>query len=236
MPMSQEPKEHPLLQLLGAYDRLREQIEDRYGLDDTRGRVLLIGVVAVVVVSAVTVVAMVLWLALTLIGAVFQTAAHGVDAVAGSQVMAVISRPVRAYLTAHAAGLPASPQALWQVWALSGPCLWLLGLFRGWGARLAWTLYGAATAGMVYAASPPTGQALAGGLTVLAWAALSLPVFAGVGRRPRTVIHVSAPPATSETAVALIHTQVTELQSRLDRVERASDELAARRPSITVDD
>lgn len=128
------------------------------------------------------------------------------------------------------------PEALWQVWALAGPCLWLLGLFRGWAARLVWILYGAATVAMVYAASPPTGQTLAGGLTVLVWAVLSLPVLAGIGRRPRTVVQVSAPAGASESAVAMMRGQVTELHSRLERVERASDELAACRSSAAETD
>ncbi|MBE3014689.1 hypothetical protein IL992_36755 [Microbispora sp. NEAU-D428] len=140
-----------------------------------------------------------------------------------------------AYLSGHAAGPPSGPEALWQVWALAGPCLWLLGLFRGW-ARLAWILYGAATVGMVYAGSPPTGQALAGGLTVLVWAVLSLPVLAGVGRRPRTVIQVSAPAGAIENAVAMMRDQVSELESTLERMERASDELAIRRSSAADTD
>ncbi|WP_285783104.1 hypothetical protein [Microbispora sp. NBRC 16548] len=224
-----------MLKVFAAYDRLQEQLQQRYGEDDTRARLLLIGTVAVVVLVAVIVVAGVLWLVLGLIGAVVTTAASGLNRVAASDVLAVVTRPVRAYLSAHAAGLPATPEALWQVWALAGPCLWLLGLFRGWAARLAWILYGAATVGMVYAGSPPTGQALSGGLTVLVWAVLSLPVLAGVGRRPRTVIHVSAPSGTSESAVAMMRDQVTELHSRLERMERAGDELAIRRSSADDD-
>ncbi|WP_433346891.1 hypothetical protein ACQP25_28505 [Microtetraspora malaysiensis] len=143
--------------------------------------------------------------------------------------MDVITKPVHAYLTEHAAGLPITAEVLWKAWAVVGIGLWLLGWFRSWAVRLAWTLYGAGTVAMVYAGSPTAGQALAAGVAVLAWAVVSLPVFAGIGRRPHTLINLPAPVTSGETAVALVREQVAEARRRLDRLEVASDELATRR-------
>ncbi|MEV0969647.1 hypothetical protein [Microtetraspora glauca] len=238
MAQSPDPREadtdEPLLiRLLTIYDSLLARIDHRYGEGSERGRIVLVAVVAAVVLAALAFVIAVLWVVIAigvaLVGAATGAAAEGVDAATSSQFMDVITKPVHAYLTEHAAGLPITAEALWKAWAVTGVGLWLLGLFRSWGVRLAWTLYGASTVAMVYAESPAAGQALAAGVAVLAWAVVSLPVFAGIGRRSRTLINLPAPVTSGETAVALVREQVAEMRERLNRLEVASDELSARR-------
>ncbi|MFF3666204.1 hypothetical protein [Microtetraspora malaysiensis] len=224
-----------LIRLLGLYDRLLDQVDRRYGADSERGRIVLIAVVVSVVLAFLALVITVLWVVIAigkaLVGAATGAAAEGVDAATSSQFMDVITKPVRTYLNEHAAGLPITAEALWKAWVVVAVVLWLLGLFRSWGVRLAWTLYGAGTVAMVYAGSPPAGQALAAGVAVLAWAVLSLPVFAGIGRRPHTLVNLPAPVTSGEAAVSLVREQVAEVRKRLERLEVASDEPAARRPS-----
>ncbi|WP_051866165.1 hypothetical protein [Streptosporangium roseum] len=118
------------------------------------------------------------------------------ERVADWNLTEVITKPVHDYITAHAAGLPAGAEAIWSVWTLTGPILWLIcWLTKSWGARLAWVLYGAGTVAMVYSASPAAGQLLAAGVAVLYWAALSVFALRGIGRRPAVHVH-SAPDVT----------------------------------------
>lgn len=116
-------------------------------------------------------------------------------------VAAVITQPVHTYLVGHAAGLPASPSLLGQVWGWSAlGLLTAAWLFRSWGARLGWVVFGAATAAMVWLGSPEPGRWIAVVLTALAWSMLSTLAFKGVGvsmlllRSRDTIINNSIPP------------------------------------------
>ncbi|MFI6889952.1 hypothetical protein [Streptosporangium canum] len=182
------------------------------------------------------------WLALSLLIAVIQQVGQGLatgvswalERVADWNLTEVITKPVHDYITVHAAGLPAGAEAIWSVWTLTGPILWLIcWLTKSWGARLAWLLYGAGTVAMVYSASPAGGQLLAAGVAVLYWAVLSVFALRGIGRRP--VVHVhSAPDVT--TPLQQLRQQLDEIRTRIARMEVAGDELAAGRAGSQDDE
>ncbi|MFF4138838.1 hypothetical protein ACFY1B_47210 [Streptomyces mirabilis] len=66
-------------------------------------------------------------------------------------VVATIDDPVHAYLTAHSTGLPLPVTALHLLWVASGAVLLLMSfLFGGFGARMTWVVWGAATVVMVW--------------------------------------------------------------------------------------
>lgn len=60
-----------------------------------------------------------------------------------------LTRPVHAYITAHATGLPTDPGTVWALWQRAAPLLLLLALTGQIAARLAWCGYGGATAAAV---------------------------------------------------------------------------------------
>lgn len=116
-----------------------------------------------------------------------------------------ITDPVRAYLDAHAANLPATADQLWWAWAITTAVLLVLAWSGSVGARIGWTLTGACTAAMVYAGTAPDARALAAGITVMAWATLSILAFQGTRRRPAveiTNVLPHTPDPTGHTASA----------------------------------
>lgn len=67
------------------------------------------------------------------------------------------------------------------------------------GARLTWTLWGAATIAMTWATAPTDSRTIATGITVLAWTAASTLALHGWTLRPSAFVHVhtTPPPSTS---------------------------------------
>lgn len=104
-------------------------------------------------------------------------------------VTALVLDPVHRYLDSHAAGLPIDTATLQWTWAAAGVGTLLLGwMVRAVAARIGWVLYGAATAAMVWAATPGPSRTVAVGLTVLAWTVLSLFALRRRWGRPRIVV------------------------------------------------
>lgn len=116
--------------------------------------------------------------ALTDAGDGIRHAAHtGTDHVAGWSLTRTITDPVRGYLTQHATGLPVTAHTLWITWLAVTIGLFILATIGFRGARIGWTLLGAATTAMVYLGTPANSAPLAAGLTVTAWAVLSIAAF-----------------------------------------------------------
>ncbi|MFF0249910.1 hypothetical protein [Streptosporangium sandarakinum] len=230
--------------IVEEYQKLQVWAAERFEDDARRAEIAQTVVSIVCIVAVATAVLVAAWLLIAVLGAltvgVVQAAFTGLGwalgHVADWHLTEVVTTPVHAYITAHAAGLPAAAEAIWSAWTLVGPGLWLIcWLARSWGARLAWVLYGAGTVAMVYSASPASGRLLAAGVAVAYWAVLSVLAFRGAGRRP--VVQVSAPasvPASETTALLQLREQVSErlaeLRVRLERVE-----LAARRSGPSDD-
>ncbi|MEF3117587.1 hypothetical protein [Streptomyces chrestomyceticus] len=86
-----------------------------------------------------------------------------------------------------------------EAWQAVGAVSLLLGFLRFTGARLTWTAWGAATVAMVWAGAPGPGRQVAVGITLLAWAVLSLFALRGLSLFPAAFVHVDvhnqAPPA-----------------------------------------
>ncbi|MFG2795007.1 hypothetical protein ACGFYN_47570, partial [Streptomyces sp. NPDC048419] len=76
----------------------------------------------------------------------------------------------------------------WQLWGVSSfvTSWWFMAV----GARLTWVVWGAATVGMVAAASPASGRAVAGFFAALVWSALSVFALRGLSLRPHSCTHV----------------------------------------------
>ncbi len=142
-----------------------------------------LGAVALVVLALIGAVLAIVWM---LLRDLFHglTAASHAGAVAGVAIghhlhilTRVVVDPVHTYITDHAAGLPATPSQLWWTWLIVTTGLWLLAAAGSTGARIGWTLLGAATVAMVWAASPIDAHQLAAGVALTAWSALSVPAF-----------------------------------------------------------
>ncbi|MBG0825695.1 hypothetical protein HS048_33975 [Planomonospora sp. ID91781] len=223
------------------YDEFTTWAEERFGSGTSQADIVILAGRITFIVAAATAVITVLWLAVgaltALVGGIGEGMATGLATglsaglgrIADWSLTEVVTTPVHAYITAHAVGLPTDGETIWAAWQLAGPVLWLLcWLARSWGARLAWVLYGIATVAMVYAASPVGGRWLAAGITVMYWGLLSVLAFRGVGRRPAASVHVL--PSTAQTdALRQLREELGEVRTRVERVEAAGDELAARR-------
>jgi len=109
--------------------------------------------------------------------------------------------PIGAWAEQHAAGLPVSAGTLLTVWGIGGGLLVLGGLCGARGARVAWPLYGAATAAMAWFGAQDPHQPIAAGLIVLAWILLSILVLhRGGSSRARTHITNVMPPTEPAAA------------------------------------
>ncbi|WP_331755883.1 hypothetical protein [Streptomyces sp. NBC_01643] len=109
----------------------------------------------------------------------------------GTGLIATMHQPVWDYLQTHTAELPVSATTVYAAWQLFGTASFIASWWlRATGARLTWTAWGAATTGMIWAASPATGRTIAAGLAVLTWAAASTFALCGVSLRSSSSVHV----------------------------------------------
>jgi hypothetical protein len=161
-------------------------------------------VTAAALAAAVTVAAftVVVWLASALYGLVTAAATDGRDTAAGVRWWAVlrlthvVTDPVHAYLTGHAAALHTSGYLLWTGWLATTTVLFALAVLGCTGARIGWTLTGALTTTVVYTNTPADARPLAAGIAITAWSLLSVAAFnrATVSRPGPdiTIIHTGA--------------------------------------------
>ncbi|MEU5869868.1 hypothetical protein ABZ815_52520 [Nonomuraea sp. NPDC047529] len=223
------------------YQRLQEWAQERFTEDPREAEIAKYAVLAVCTAGVALLVLTFFWLAVTVLMAIIQALTNGVitggawalERVADWKLTEVVTTPVHAYITAHAAGLPVGAEAIWSAWGLTGPILWLLCWLTGssWSARLAWLLYGAATVAMVHSASPAHGRMLAAGIAVLYWGVLSVFALRGLHRRPTVNIQPAPAPTTAlEQLRTRLDEQFAEVHARLTNMEAsANDELATRR-------
>ncbi|MFC8247573.1 hypothetical protein [Streptomyces chartreusis] len=105
---------------------------------------------------------------------------------------AVIDTPVRAYLAQHTSGLAVSGSTAYAFWQAVGLVGLIGGFFHSSGARITWTVWGAATVAAVWSASPAAGRTVATAIAVLAWTIASAFALRGLSLRP--VIHTAFQP------------------------------------------
>ncbi|MFJ2060313.1 hypothetical protein ACIOMM_30850 [Streptomyces sp. NPDC087908] len=111
-----------------------------------------------------------------------------------SGIWPTLTDPIKAFLDAQAAYLPAlSSATVYTLWQTTG----LVGLIGGFlhisGARILWTLWGAGSTWVVWAFSPAGGQILAAAIAVLLWSLASIPALRGLSFRPVFHTHQTAP-------------------------------------------
>lgn len=147
------------------------------------------GLLIAIALAVLAVVAGMLWLLWVILAAIFSAlgagagaAGDGLTALGGwlahGPITHTINDPVRGFLDAHTAGLPATGHDLWLTWLVTAGVLYLLGLAGSVYARTGWAAIGALTAAAAYfGATTGTGPAAAG-LTAAVWLLLSLPVYA----------------------------------------------------------
>jgi hypothetical protein len=147
------------------------------------------GLLILIALVVLTAVAASMWLAWVILSAFFSAlgvlgdaARDGLNELAGwlahGPITHAINDPVRAFLDAHTAGLPATGHDLWITWLATAGVLYLIGLAGSRYARIGWAAIGALTAAAAYfGAAAGTGPAAAG-LTAAVWLLLSLPVYA----------------------------------------------------------
>ncbi|MET9734537.1 hypothetical protein ABZZ79_29025 [Streptomyces sp. NPDC006458] len=127
---------------------------------------------------------------------------------------AVIDTPVRSYLAQHTGGLAVSGSAVYAFWQAVGLFGLVGGFFHSTGARITHTIWGAATIGMVWSASPADGRTVATGIAVLAWTIASVFALRGLSLRP--VIHTAFQPHIDIRPEVHIPPQPTSVHDDLD--------------------
>ncbi|MEV0005895.1 hypothetical protein AB0H28_26920 [Micromonospora sp. NPDC050980] len=141
---------------------------------------------AVAALTALAVLAVLLWGIWTFVTAIIGAIDAGLGAagtwVTGGPITHSISDPMRAYLDAHAAGLPATGRDLWVTWLVAAGVLYLAALAGSTYARIGWAAIGALTAAAIYLGAPAGTGPAATGLTAAVWLALSLPAYAATSR------------------------------------------------------
>jgi hypothetical protein len=160
------------------WQRLRREATDRdhprwppMWLRTTVG-VVLGGVVLFVVVPLLL--ALIRWAA--------SMGGRGVDWLVTWDLFKVVTTPVRSYILGHAVGLPVDGDAVWLGWQIVGGVLLFLGWWGVRGARIAWPLFGAGTAAMVYAGTPGPARGLAVGITLVWWSLGAVFVYRTAGQ------------------------------------------------------
>jgi hypothetical protein len=114
--------------------------------------------------AGVTAVAACLMLVLLLkvLVAIIGAAGEGLHRLAGwftdGPITHSINDPVRAWLDAHATGLPATGRDLWLVWLVTAGVLYLYAVFGSRYARIGWAAIGVLTAAAAYAGAGPAGS------------------------------------------------------------------------------
>lgn len=109
----------------------------------------------------------------------------------GTGLIATMHQPVRDYLQTHSTALPVSAATAYAAWQFFGAASFVLSWWSGaTGARLTWTVWGAATVGMIWADSPASGRTVATGLAVLTWTAASTLALSGLTLRSPSFVHV----------------------------------------------
>ncbi|MBC3844593.1 hypothetical protein GXW82_43770 [Streptacidiphilus sp. 4-A2] len=109
-------------------------------------------------------------------------------------LLTTITTPVQNWTAAHSGSLPISAGSLFGLWELAGLVLLITSFAGSAAARLAWTGYGAATAAMVWSATPAPDQAAATGIAALTWALASIIALHGLSLRPviTNITHVTS--------------------------------------------
>jgi hypothetical protein len=162
--------------LAGAADRTLRFVRDNW----------LLGAVLLAVLAAIAGTLWLAWLILTgiisALGAGAGAADDGLTRLAGwlahGPITHAVNDPVRGFLDAHTAGLPATGRDLWITWLVTAGVLYTAGLAGSRYARIGWASIGALTAAAAYfGAAAGTGPAAAG-VTAAVWLLLSLPVYA----------------------------------------------------------
>lgn len=129
-------------------------------------------------------------------GDIFDAALHRLaDAVPATQVgtsgsddfWGVVDNPIRSYIAQHTIGLTDSGSAVYTFWQLTGLFGLIGGLIGSTGARITWTVWGAASIAAVWGATPADDRTIATGFAVLAWTLASTRALRGLSLRP--VIH-----------------------------------------------
>ncbi|MFI8007942.1 hypothetical protein [Streptomyces sp. NPDC086010] len=124
-------------------------------------------------------------------------------------LLATIDEPVHRYLAAHTTVLPVSAVTAYATWQAAGAVSFVLGFLYSSGARIVWTLWGGATTAMVWTQTPASGRDVAAGITVLAWAALSLLALRGLRLIPASRVNVDVQAAPAPQVHAVIQLPAT---------------------------
>ncbi|MEU4729641.1 hypothetical protein [Streptomyces sp. NPDC023588] len=103
---------------------------------------------------------------------------------ASDEFWGVVDNPIRTYIAQHTAGLPVSGAAVYTFWQLAGAFGLIGGFIGATGARLTWTVWGAATVLVVWTTPPADGRTVATAIAVLAWTIASTAALRGWSLRP----------------------------------------------------
>lgn len=115
----------------------------------------------------------------------------------------VIDNPIRSYIGQHSASLTVSGSAVYLLWQLAGLFGLIGGFARSTGARVTWTLWGAASIAMVWSASPTSSRTVATAIAVLAWTLASMLALRGLRLRPRWIAHIHTAPIQIRSEIHL---------------------------------
>jgi hypothetical protein len=141
--------------------------------------------VAAVAAGVLFAVALVLFTAWQLSAGLVDAAGDTVRTAADTNLARTVLDPVDGYLRG-VDGLPATGEQLWTTWAAVTIALFLLAMTGSVGARIGFTVMGALTVGMAYAAAAGPARLVVAGLAATFWALASVPAFAR--RRPAAVV------------------------------------------------
>lgn len=142
-----------------------------------------LAVICVVTVFALLVAGFLLTVAKALAG--------GAGFVHDSQAARTVLGPVRSWIDAYAGGYGYSGNALMWLWGATGIATFLLGwLSRNIGARIGWTLFGAATAYMAYHGTSIPSRPVVAGIVAVWWILGSLLVFRRRGGTQHVIAQV----------------------------------------------
>jgi hypothetical protein len=142
----------------------------------------LFGVVLLAALATLGTLLWLVWALFSALGSGIVAAGDGLGRfgtwLAHGPVTHAISDPVRAFLDARTAGLPATGRDLWIVWLVAVGVLYLGALLGSTYARIGWAAIGALSAAAAYFGAPAGAGPAAAGLTVTVWLLLSLLAYA----------------------------------------------------------